>query len=54
MNVEDMTVSEAIEYCYELESRGEISMSNREFECLIEILESGLITPKDLPKYGIK
>lgn len=54
MNVEDMTAEEAIEYCYELRSRGEIDMSCREFECLIDILESEFITPKDLPKYGIK
>ena len=51
---EHMTAEDAINYCYELEDKGEINMSNREFNCLVALLEDGSITPKDLPSYGVK
>lgn len=54
-----MTKDEAIKYCYqhehdyiaEMESCGE--NGRRQFDCLIEILESGTIQPENLPDYGM-
>ena len=56
---EEMTKEEALKYCYkhanefkadayECDENGEI-----QFDCLIEILESGTIEPKELPDYGM-
>ena len=55
---EKMTKSEALEYCYKNESKIEAEMyecgenGERQFECLVEILESKVIHPIDLPSYG--
>lgn len=58
IDVTTMSVEEALDYCYKNKEeyiRGfdKISVGVRQFECLIEILESGTIKPKDLPDYGM-
>jgi hypothetical protein len=56
---EKMTKEEALEYCYkhanEFKADAYASGDNgeRQFDCLIEILESGTIEPKNLPSYGM-
>lgn len=56
---ENMTVEEAIQYCYKYANDYKAEMyecgedGERAFECLIEILENGTIQPKDLPDYGM-
>lgn len=56
---DNMLRGEAINYCYEHKDeyiRGFYSISEgiRQFDCLISILESGTIEPKDLPDYGME
>ena len=52
---EKMTKEEALSYCYENENKfkADAYKSNengqRQFDCLIEIIESGTIEPKELP-----
>ena len=51
-----MSVDEAVEYCYEhkneyLEASG---LGDREFDCLISILEEKTIKPEQLPEYGME
>ena len=55
-----MTKEEALAYCYkhshkyisDCEENGE--NGQRLFDCLIDILEGGIIQPKDLPSYGME
>lgn len=48
-----MTVDEAIAYCYKHQKEYDGDVGRREFDCLIEILESGTIKPCQLSEYGI-
>jgi hypothetical protein len=56
-----MTKEEAIEYCYEHKNdfikdgceSGDGDNIFEQFECLISCLESGHITPAELPDYGM-
>ena len=56
---ENMTKKEAIDYCYKHENQFKSDMykinedGEEQFECLITILETGNIEPKDLPNYGM-
>ena len=56
---EEMTKREALEYCYKNENKFKAEMylidedGERQFDCLVEILESETIQPKDLPSYGM-
>lgn len=53
---EKMTAEQAIEYCYKHEDqflRDCGKGGQRQFDCLIAILESGTISPKELPDYGM-
>ena len=55
---ETMTLSEALDYCYDHEDDfirdfDSISEGTRQFECLITILEYETIKPVDLPDYGM-
>ena len=55
----EMTVEEAVSYCYRHQDRfikdyGSISEGVRCFDCLISVLESGTITPVELPEYGME
>jgi len=56
---EKMTKEEALEYCYKHANKFKAEMyecgenGERQFECLIDILESGTIQPKELPAYGM-
>lgn len=49
-----MTKDEAIKYCYD-HKRDYIrdGSTEREFDCLISILEENTITPSQLPYYGM-
>ena len=59
VNFEQMTVEEALRYCYQHENEYKADAYSsgedgcRQFDCLIEILESGTIQPKELPDYGM-
>lgn len=54
-----MTQGEAIDYCYKHANEYKAEMyecgenGERQFDCLISILEDGTITPSDLPEYGM-
>ena len=54
-----MTKEEALEYCYKHENEFKHDMydcgenGERQFECLIEILEDGTIKPEELKDYGM-
>lgn len=54
-----MTKKEALEYCYKHANKFKAEMyesgenGERQFDCLIEILKSGVIGPKELPSYGM-
>ena len=56
---EKMTKEEALEYCYNHANEFKADMykcgenGERQFDCLIAILESGTIEPKELPDYGM-
>ena len=56
---EKMTKEDALEYCYKHAKEFKAEMyecgenGERQFECLIEILESDIIKPKELPDYGM-
>lgn len=52
-NFETMTVDEAINYCYRHQKDYDGDVGRREFDCLIDILESGTIRPSELPDYGM-
>jgi hypothetical protein len=59
MDFNNMTVKEAIDYCYKNKDeyiRGfdKISEGIRAFDCLIFILEEGTISPSQLPDYGME
>ncbi len=49
----NMSKEDAIKYCYEHEKEFVSDNNQREFDCLIEIL-NGTIEPKDLPSYGME
>ena len=54
-----MTKEDALQYCYKHQHEFKRDMEDcgengqRQFDCLIEILESGTIQPKELPSYGM-
>lgn len=54
-----MTKEEALAYCYKHERQFKADAyaagedGERQFDCLIEILEGETIQPKDLPGYGM-
>lgn len=54
-----MTKEEALDYCYKYENKYKAEMyecgedGEREFGCLIMILDGDTIQPKDLPDYGM-
>lgn len=56
---EKMTKEEAIAYCHKHANEFKAEMyecgenGERQFNCLIQILTSGTIQPKDLPSYGM-
>jgi len=56
---EKMTKEEAIKYCYKHSNEFKSEMyrsgenGERQFECLISILEDDIIQPKELPDYGM-
>jgi len=54
-----MTKEEAINYCYNhrdeyIRDSENIDQGIRQFDCLIACLESGTITPEQLPDYGME
>ena len=54
-----MTKEEAINYCYKhreeyIRDFDSVDEGIRQFDCLISILESGTITPDQLPEYGME
>lgn len=59
MNFEKMTKEEALDYCYKNENNFKADAyklgvnGGRAFDCLIQIIESGTIEPKELPDYGM-
>lgn len=56
---ETMTKEEAIKYCFKHRNEFLADCYDygvegiRQFDCLVAILESGNIEPKDLPSYGM-
>ena len=53
-----MSIDDAIAYCHANKSQyvadsGDYDDGIRQFCCLIAILESGTITPSELPQYGM-
>jgi len=55
----NMTKEEALDYCYlhkddYIHGFDSIYEGNRQFDCLVSILESGTISPADLPDYGME
>ena len=54
MNFKEMTKSEALEYCYKHENEFKSKNGVRQFDCLIEILDSGTIEPKQIVDYGME
>jgi len=59
INFELMTKEEALEYCYKHENEYKADAyasgenGERQFDCLIDILESETISPSELPSYGM-
>ena len=53
MDFANMTLNEAIEYCYKHQKQFVFDTDQRNFDCLISILESETITPSELPSYGM-
>lgn len=59
VNFETMTTEQALEYCYEHADQFKAEMyacgenGERQFQCLISIVESETITPSELPSYGM-
>jgi len=59
-NFDTMTKKKALAYCHthanEFKSECYANGENgeRHFSCLISILESGTISPKELPNYGME
>lgn len=55
-----MTKEDALKYCYKHQHKFKRDMEDcgeneqRQFDCLIAILDSGTIQPKDLPSYGME
>lgn len=54
-----MTKEEAIDYCYRhrdeyIRDASSIDEGIEQFECLIVILEDGVITPDQLSEYGME
>ena len=51
-----MSVDEAVDYCYahKAEYLQGSGLGDREFECLISILEENTIKPEQLPEYGME
>lgn len=58
-NFKGMTKEEALKYCHKNENKFKADAyeagenGNRQFDCLIEIIESGTITPAEMPDYGM-
>jgi len=53
-----MTKEEGLDYCYKnreeyIRDSNDIGDAIRQFDCLVELLESSAIAPKDLPDYGM-
>lgn len=54
-----MTKEEALNYCYKhekeyiVDTADTIADGQRQFDCLIAILEDGTISPSELPDYGM-
>jgi len=48
-----MSKDEAIAYCYEHKKEYVNEVGQRQFDCLIDILEGDIITAADLPDYGM-
>ena len=55
-NFQDMSLEEALDYCYEHKAQYLKSSEEgeEEFNCLVSCLESGHILPSQLPEYGMK
>jgi len=54
MAFENMTVDEAIQYCYKWEKEYVYENDQLLFECLVDNVESGLTKPSELPDYGME
>jgi len=52
-DVSNVSKSEALEYCYKMKKIFVSDCDQREFDCLIGILESGTISVSELPDYGM-